>query len=138
LHEIKKYRNSQLEKADNHFSILQNATTLEPRPVDSDGKQPQGQSEPFKVIQGKADPTGTNRIREKRETTLAVVGIQPLSILERLWLRLGGTISLGRLHPQDPKSTKLFLRYCANHGIILTYPQGYDGFLRCEQCTKRT
>jgi len=126
-----------LEKLDGLFSTWQDATPLEPIQTCSDMKQPRSQSTPFKVFQGKANPIGINRLGESRETLLAVVGIQPLSILEKLWLRLGGTISLGKLHPQGPKSTKFFLRYCTNHGIILAYPQGYDGFLRCGQCTKQ-
>jgi len=138
LHELKKYRYTQLEKADNYLSTWQDVTPIEPILVGSNMKQVRGQSKPFKAIQGKADPIGTNRIRENGETPLAVVSIQPLSILEKLWLRLGGTISLGRLNPQDPKSTEFFLRYCASHSIILTYPQGYDRLLRCEQCNKPT
>src|SRR4030042_3679356 len=108
-----------MEKANNHFSTWQDATHLEPILADNDMKQPRSQSTPFKVFQGKADPIGINRVEENRETLLAVVRIQPLSNLEKLWIRCGGTISLGKLHPQGFKSTKFFLRYCTNPGIIL-------------------
>jgi hypothetical protein len=134
LQEAKKYCHSLPEKSDNHIGSWQEVTRTETMPIGTDVKRPRVQSK-FKISSGKAYQIEINQIRGNTEMPLAIVRIPRLSVAERLILRLGGTISLGMLQRQGYASTEFFLRHCSKHGIILTYSQGYDGFLRCNQCT---
>lgn len=88
----------------------------------------------FMISPGKADPIVTKQVRENKDTSPPTVGIPPLSMVERLILRLGGEISCGMLQPQGYGPTEFFLKHCSKHGIITTHRQGYLGILRCGQC----
>jgi hypothetical protein len=68
--------------------------------------------------------------------SLGRIEYQRLSIIQRLILRMGGVLSIERRRASNHELKELFLRRCNKHGIIVTYPQGYDGKLRCWKCAK--
>jgi hypothetical protein len=93
------------------------------------------QSTIFENSLQKAIPTRIDQVEKGAfYTSPSITDIPHLSILERLALRLGGSISVGKSHSQSNGFREFFLRRCSRHGIILTYPQGYDNLLRCSEC----
>jgi hypothetical protein len=135
LQKIRKYYHSLLKKPTTRVVTWQELIRSELLSAGNNVKLSHVQSEIFKNSSRKALPMETIQVRESTDRRLAIVNLLHLSVLERVALRLGGVISLGILHRQGFESTEFLLRRCSKHGIILTYAQGYDGYLRCEQCT---
>lgn len=77
-----------------------------------------------------------NRSNQEIYGSLGRIEHEKLSIIQRLILRMGGVLSIERRRATNHEPKELFLRRCSKHGIIVTYPQGYDGKLRCWKCAK--
>jgi hypothetical protein len=73
---------------------------------------------------------------QKIATSLESIEIPSLSIGQRLVLRVGGALNIRIQERANHEPIELFLRRCSKHGIVVTYPQGYDGILRCPKCAQ--
>lgn len=85
---------------------------------------------------GKNCENETNLSNQEIHGSLERIENQRLSVIQRLILRMGGVLSIENRRATNHEPKELFLRRCKKHGIIVTYPQGYDGKLRCGKCAK--
>jgi hypothetical protein len=91
------------------------------------------ESKPIEIASGKSNQIPKNQL-QRMSMTLASIETLKLSIVQRLILHMGGVISIGIQQPDSYSPTEFFLRRCRKHGIIVSYPQGYLGKLRCDKC----
>ena len=91
------------------------------------------ESKTIKIASGKVNQTPKNQL-QRISITLASIETLKLSIVQKLILHIGGVISIGIQQPDSYRPTEFFIRRCRKHGIIVSYPQGYIGKLRCDKC----
>jgi hypothetical protein len=78
----------------------------------------------------------TTRFQQNIYELLERIEIPRLSIGQRLLLRIGGELNIRIQESANHEPIELFLRRCSKHGVVVTYPQGYDGILRCPKCAQ--
>ena len=67
-----------------------------------------------------------------------ILGTSKLNLLQKLELLLFGRASLGKHSlPGWTGELEFYLFRCEKHGVIIDYPHGIDGELRCSLCTQR-
>jgi hypothetical protein len=91
-------------------------------------------SSPFKIQTGKVVASERKPSKKTADASMTRLENPKISRLQRLLLRLGGAISLGIQQPPGYAPTEFYLRRCRKHGIVKTYPQGFEGELKCGRC----
>ncbi len=72
-----------------------------------------------------------------------LLALYQMGFLKRMWLRIslffGRAVYIGEGKRKGWKGyLPVYLIYCFRHGLVLTYPQGFDGSLNCLLCLQKT